>query len=115
MRQSELSGIKIHLHYGTRLQEAKLINIMAKTIVKDDKFITITSDLMGSTRYHIPGLLQTCTSIDYIFLMNSMTLIWLLISLINHRFLQLMITCEPYIVTQEGWTSQGTRWNQTLF
>ena len=37
-----------------------------------------------------------------------------LTSLIDHSFLQLMITCKPNIVTQEGWTSQGTRWNQTL-
>ena len=57
---------------------------MAKIIMKDDRFITTTSDWMGSTRYHIPGLLQTCTSIDYIFSNVLMTLIWLLTSLIDH-------------------------------
>ena len=87
---------------------------MAKIIMKDDRFITTTSDWMGSTRYHIPGLLQTCTSIDYIFSNVLMTLIWLLTSLIDHSSFKQMITCKPYIVTQEGWTSQGTRWNQTL-
>ena len=29
---------------------------MVKIIVSDDRFVTITSDWMGSTRYHIPGL-----------------------------------------------------------
>ena len=45
---SRLTGI--YLYYGTRLQKAILIKIMAKIIVNDDRFITITSDWMGSTR-----------------------------------------------------------------
>ena len=105
----------INLHYGTRLQKAKLIKIMAKIIVNYDKFVIIPVVEWDQQDWnHIPGLNRHVLVQITLFLMDLMMLIWWLTSLIDHSSFKQMITCVPFTVIQEGWQSQGTGWNQTL-